>query len=117
VVLVLHGDYGSGNGNITAGLFGVKVGHGIAVGVLAHTHDGAGHIKQALSQSGLAAAAVAQQNNISDRVNGIHDENFLLSGRLLPSIPFPRCQNTGTKDIIHESFEKRNGFFVKIVNL
>jgi hypothetical protein len=60
---------------------------------------------------------VAQQNNISDRVYGVHDENFLLSGRLLPSIPFLGVPNTGTKDIIHETVKKGNDFFVKFVNL
>ena len=65
VVVVLQRNYGGGNGNITAGLFGVEVSDGIAVCVLAHTDDGAGHIKQALSQGGLTAAAVAQQTDVT----------------------------------------------------
>ena len=45
VVLVLHGDHRGGDGNITADLFGIVVGDGIAVSVLTHAVDGAGHVQ------------------------------------------------------------------------
>ena len=55
------------------GLLGVEIGNGVAVGILAHTDDGTGHVEQALSQGGLAAAAMAQQTDVADGINGIHD--------------------------------------------
>ena len=70
--MILYGDDGGGNGNITADLLGVVVTDGVAVGVLAHPVDGTGHIQQALCQGGLTASAVAQQADITNGVNSIH---------------------------------------------
>ena len=71
-VVVLDGDDGGRNRNITADLLGVIVADGISVGVLAHPVDGTGHIQQALCQGGLSASAVAQQADITNGVNSIH---------------------------------------------
>ena len=73
-VVVLHGDDGSGNRNITADLLGIVVTDGIAVGVLAHAVDGAGHIQKAFCQSGFAAAAMAQQADITNGVYSVHSQ-------------------------------------------
>ena len=59
---------------MTADLLGIVVANGVAVGVLADTVDGTGHVKQALGQGGFAAAAVAQQADIADGVNSVHSE-------------------------------------------
>ena len=57
---------------MTADLLGVVIADGISVGVLADAVDCAGHVKQALSQRGLAAAAVTQQTDIADGINSVH---------------------------------------------
>ena len=44
-VMVLQGHHSSGNGDIAADLLGIKVTNGVAVGILAHTVDGTGHVK------------------------------------------------------------------------
>ena len=49
---------------------------------IGHTVDGTGHVKQALCQSRLAAAAVAQQAYISNRVSCVHNSNLLSVGAM-----------------------------------
>jgi hypothetical protein len=80
--VILQRHHGSGDGDITANFFGIVVSDGVAVSVLAHTINGSGHVKQALSQSGLAAATVTEQTNITDSVNSVHGMFNLLSGRV-----------------------------------
>ena len=75
-ILVFQGDHGGGDGNITADLLGVVVADGVAVGVLAHAVDGAGHVKQTLSQGGLAAAAVPEQTDVADGIDGVHSCSY-----------------------------------------
>ena len=74
-IVVLYGNNRGGNRNITADLLRVVVTDGVAVGVLAHPVDGAGHIQKALCQSGLAAAAVAQKADIANGVYSVHSQN------------------------------------------
>ena len=64
--LVFQGGHGGGDGNLTLGLLGVVVTDGVAVHGLAHAVDGAGHIEQALCQSGLSASAVTQQADVAN---------------------------------------------------
>ena len=70
-VLVLDGSHGEGDGYAALDLLGVVVADGVAVGDTAHAVDGAGGEEHALSQSGLAAAAVAQQADVADGLGGI----------------------------------------------
>ena len=44
-VLVLQRHHSSGDGDITANFFGIVITNGIAVGILAHTVNGTGHVK------------------------------------------------------------------------
>ena len=71
-VVVFQRNDGGGDRNMTADLLGVVIADGVSVGVLADAIDGAGHVKQALSQRGLAAAAVTQQTDIADGINSVH---------------------------------------------
>ena len=64
--LIVQRRHGGGQRDLPLGLLGIIVTDGIAVCRTAHPVDGAGHIKQALRQSGLAAAAVAQQADVAD---------------------------------------------------
>ena len=73
-VLIFQRHHGGGDGNMTADLLGIVVANGVAVGVLADTVDGTGHVKQALGQGRFAAAAVAQQTDVADGVNSVHSE-------------------------------------------
>ena len=58
--------HGGGQGDLPLGLLGIIIADGVAVSHTAHPVDGAGHIKQALRQGGLTAAAVAQQADVAD---------------------------------------------------
>ena len=64
--LVLQRGHRGGDGNLTFDLLRIIVAHGVSVRGFAHAVDGAGHIEQALRQSGLAAPAVAQKADIAD---------------------------------------------------
>ncbi len=64
-VLVLDGGDGEGDGDISLDLFGVVVTGGVAVGDLAEAVGATGQEEHALSERGLAAAAVAQQADIA----------------------------------------------------
>ena len=64
--VVFHGSHGQRNGDLAADLFGIVVTNGIAVGNSAQTVRAAGEIQHALSEGGLAAAAVAKQHDIAD---------------------------------------------------
>ena len=71
-VVIFQRNDGGGDRNMTADLLGVVIADGVSVGVLADAVDCAGHVKQALSQRGLAAAAVTQQTDIADGINSVH---------------------------------------------
>ena len=58
---------------MTTDLFGIVITNGVAVGILANTVNGTGHVKQALSQGGLTAAAVAQKADIANGVCCVHN--------------------------------------------
>ena len=75
-VLILQRCHGGRDGDVAADFLGIIVANGVAVGILAHTVDGTGHVKQTLGQGSLAAAAVAQKTDISDRVNSVHGDSF-----------------------------------------
>jgi hypothetical protein len=111
MVVILQGDHRGGDGNITTSFLGIEVRNGISVSVAAHTDDSTGHIQQALSQSGLAAATVAQQNNVTDRVNSIHDEKAPFGKAFALQFPFVGVQDTRLDEIIHELFTNFNDFF------
>ena len=64
--VVFHGSHGQRNGDLAADLFGIVVTNGVAVGNSAQTVRAAGEIQHALSEGGLAAAAVAKQHDIAD---------------------------------------------------
>ncbi len=57
---------------MTFDLLGIVIADGVAVGVFTNAVNGAGHVKQALSQGGLAASAVAQQTDVADGINSVH---------------------------------------------
>jgi hypothetical protein len=44
-IIVLQRHHSSGQGDMTANLFGIKITDGIAVGILADAVNGAGHVK------------------------------------------------------------------------
>ena len=77
-VLPLKGSEGGVDGNGTLDLLRIVIANGVAVAGLAHAVDGAGHIKQTLCQSGLAASAVAQQTDIANVLNRIPHNLFPL---------------------------------------
>ena len=72
-LLAAEADRGNGgcNGDLALDLFRVVVASGVAVRDLALTIDGAGHKEHALSQTGLAAVAVAQEGDVAN-VFGFH---------------------------------------------
>mgnify|MGYP005863123111 CR=1 FL=1 len=72
--LIIDGGHSHGQRNLTLDLFGIIITNGIAVRDSAHTVDGAGHIQKALCQSGFAAAAMAQQADITNGVYSVHSQ-------------------------------------------
>ena len=64
--LILQRGHRGGNGYLTLDLFRVVVAHSIAVHGLAHTVQSAGHVKQALCQSGLSVTTVTQQADVAN---------------------------------------------------
>ena len=64
--LVLQRSHRGGDGDLTLDLLLIVIAYGISVGTLAHAVDGAGHIQQALDQSGLTASTVTQQADVAD---------------------------------------------------
>ena len=76
--LELQGSHRHGDGDLTLDLLGIIITNRISVRSLAHAVDGAGHIKQTLCQSGLAASTVAQQTDIANVLNRIPHNLFPL---------------------------------------
>ena len=64
--LELYRSHSQGDGNLALDLLGVVVADGVAVGGLTHAVDGLGHVQQALSQGGLAAAAMSDEGHVAD---------------------------------------------------
>ena len=64
--LVLQGRHSGGDGDLTLRLLRIIIADGISIGAAAHPVNGAGHIQKTLCQSGLAAATVAQQTDVTD---------------------------------------------------
>ena len=83
-----HRSHCGRNGVTSLNLFGIIVTNGISVCIFADAVNSTGHIKQALSQGGLTAAAVAQKADITDRINSIHGRFLLLSGRTVLPLGF-----------------------------
>ena len=72
--LIVDRRHSGGQRDLTLDLFGIVITNGIAVRDSAHTVDGAGHIQKALCQSGFAAAAMAQQADITNGVYSVHSQ-------------------------------------------
>ena len=105
-VVIIQGNHRGGDGNVTADFLGIIVRNGVAVGIFAHTVNGTGHVKQALSQGGLAAAAVTEQTDVADGINGVH---VVLTPFGKASLPSGRRHPN--EDIIHERPGDCNVYF------
>ena len=70
--LVLQRHNGCGNGDITLDLLGIIIANGVAVGIFADTVNDTGHVEKTFCQSSFAAAAMAQQANVTDRIGCVH---------------------------------------------
>ena len=64
--LVLQGRHSGGDGDLTLRLLRIIITDGISIGAAAHPVNSAGHIQKTLCQSGLTAATVAQQTDVTD---------------------------------------------------
>ncbi len=71
-IFVFQRHHGGGDGDVTLDLLGIVIANGVAVGILADPVNGTGHVKQTFGKGGLTAAAMTQQTDIADGINGIH---------------------------------------------
>ena len=101
--MIFQRNHRGGDGNVAADLLGIIIANGVAVGILAHTVNGTGHVEQALCQSGLAASAVTQQADVANGVDSVHSrKNSFRDG-----VP---CRHPN-RDIIHEGKVDFNAYF------
>ena len=82
---VVHRGDAGGNGDLALDFFRVIVTDGVAVGNLALTVDGAGHVQHAFSERGFAAAAVPEQAYVADGLGFVaHEFVPLLISKINP---------------------------------